>query len=118
MTIASAVSTPGTQLVISRLNPRAWNMPHLVGMRAVATRQSIEVSGVAFMYALAFQMCAATPELFGDTIPRRSGVASLGRCRALLRFRNGAARAQAVDFGGGEPELLENFLVVFSKHRR
>src|SRR5277367_3404739 len=98
MTIASAVSTPGTSLAISRLNPMAWNMPHLVGMRAVATRQSVEVSGVAFMYALAFQICAATPELSGDTIHQLLGVASFGRRGALPRFRNGATRAQAVDF--------------------
>src|SRR3984957_8312413 len=117
MTIASAVSTPGTPLVISRLNPRAWNMPHLVGMRAFATRQSIEVSGVAFMYALAFQIYAATPSYPATQSIQRRGVASLGRRRALLRFRNGAARAEAVDFSGGEPELLENLLVVFSKRR-
>src|ERR1700722_10762150 len=45
-------------------------------------------------------------------------VASLGRRRVLLRFWYGAARAEAVDFGGAEPELLENLLVVFSKRRR
>src|SRR3984885_5724237 len=117
MTIASAVSTPGTPLVISRLNPRAWNMPHLVGMRAFATRQSIEVSGVAFMYALAFQIYAATPSYPATQSTCRWGMASLGRRRALLRFRNGAARAQAVDFSDAEPELLENLVVVFSKRR-
>ena len=32
-------------------------------------------------------------------------------------FRHGAACAEAIDFGGGEPKLLENLLVVFSKGR-
>src|ERR1700722_20185321 len=38
-------------------------------------------------------------------------------CRALGYFRHGAARAEAIDFGGGEPELLENLLVVLSQRR-
>jgi hypothetical protein len=36
------------------LEAAALNMPHLVGMRAVATRQSMPISAVAFMYASSF----------------------------------------------------------------
>src|ERR1700709_1982385 len=34
--------------------------------------------------------------------------------RVLLCFRNGTARKQAIYFDGGESELQENLLVVFS----
>src|SRR3954462_12730214 len=39
------------------------------------------------------------------------------RC-AFLRFRRGAARAQAVDLAGAEAQLLENRLIVLSKRGR
>src|SRR3954447_15752931 len=39
------------------------------------------------------------------------------RC-AFLRFRRGAARAQAVDVAGAEAQLLENRLIVLSKRGR
>src|ERR1700722_7732855 len=62
-----------------------------------------------------FKFSRQRPNYPATPSPRRWAAVSFGRRRALLRFRNGAARAQAVDFGGGEPKLLENLLVVFSK---
>jgi hypothetical protein len=35
----------------ARSKPAALNMPHLVGMRAVATRHSIPIPSAAFIYA-------------------------------------------------------------------
>src|SRR6202051_3688948 len=64
-----------------------------------------------------FKCARLRPSYSATPSTRRWGVASLGRRGALLRFRNGTARSEAVDFGGGESELLENLLVVFSKRR-
>ena len=50
MIIASAVSMRGTAFA-ARSKSAALNMPRLVGMRAVATRQSIPISAADFMYA-------------------------------------------------------------------
>src|SRR5712672_1269192 len=72
----------------------ASNMPHLVGMRADAMRHSVPV-------CTAFIVCAV--------------IAGMALRRALLCFRNGATRPQAVDFIRAEAELLENFLVVLAE---
>src|SRR5258708_27902764 len=40
-----------------------------------------------------------------------------GCCGALLCFRHGAARVQAIDFARAETELVENLFVVFSERR-
>src|SRR5580693_9260372 len=64
-----------------------------------------------------FKFARQRPNYPATPSTRRWGAASFSRRRPLLRFRNGAARAQAVDFSDAEPELLENLLVVFSKRR-
>src|SRR5712675_1783661 len=46
---------------------------------------------------------------------RPDSVATLSRM--FLYFRNGAARAQTIDFGRAKSELPENLLVVFSNFR-
>src|SRR5882762_8104802 len=94
MTIASAVSTRCVPFETSRSYPMASNMPHLVGMRVDATRHSVPV-------CTALIVCAVI-----------AGMALRG---ALLCFRNGATRPQAVDFIRAEAELLENFLVVLAE---
>ena len=51
------------------LKPAAMNMPHLVGMRAVATRQSVPTSFAVFMYASSPRKSVAEMcESFADTL--------------------------------------------------
>src|SRR5438552_11300478 len=48
-TSASAVSTRWTPLSISRSNPNARNIPHLVGSRVEATRAAVPICAVGFI---------------------------------------------------------------------
>src|SRR5713226_6906449 len=94
MTIASAVSTRGVPFDTSRSNPTASNIPHLVGMRADAIRQS----GPTW----------TTPVMF----------ASKGLSRPYLCPRHSAAGMKVFDLGSVEPELSENFVIVLAQARR
>src|ERR1700693_3582306 len=112
MTSASAVSTRRVPFEISRSYPTASNMPHLVGMRADATRQSVSVctalidfSLVSGMRKLRHTHAASRPYLRVWTT----------LCRAFPCLRSGTARAQAVDLARVEAKLFENLFVVLSK---
>src|SRR5271170_2456409 len=91
MTIASAVSTREVPFDTSRSNPTASNIPHLVGMRADAIRQS----GPAWTMPVMF--------------------ASKGLSRPYLCRRYSAAGMKLFDLGSVEPELFENFVVVLAQ---
>src|SRR3954471_10780805 len=106
MTIASADSTRRVPFDTSRSYPMASNFPHLVGMRVAAMRQSSPVSAALIVFAIIPSFLAVLEDL----------PTSL-RC-AFLRFRHGAARAQAVDVARAEAQLLENLLVVLAKRGR
>ena len=90
---------PSVPFETSRSNPMASNIPHLVGMRVDAIRQSMPVCAVLIVSVL-------VPSIALETLRR-----------AFLCFRNGAALAQAVDFARAEAQLLENRLVVLAKCR-
>src|ERR1700680_3784288 len=118
MTSARAVSICALPFA-ARSKPAALNMPHLVGMRAVATRQIIPISAADFMYAHCLldmlPTCACRSPilsvlLFGNRL-------SDGRSRRLLFCRHGTARVQCVDFTRAESDLLEDLLVVCSQRR-
>src|SRR6185312_10193392 len=103
MTIASAVSTRRVPFA-SRSNPMALNMPHLVGMRIDAMRRSALLGAALIVFALVLGILVI-PDMVRHIRLRRT----------LLCFRNGTARAQAVDVGRAEAQLLENLLIVLSK---
>src|ERR1700676_2461648 len=118
MTSARAVSICGLPFA-ARSKPAALNMPHLVGMCALATRQSIPIPAADFMYAhrlvdLLPKCVCRSPILSAFPFGNRL---SDGRSRRLLFCRHGTARVQCVDFTRAEPELLENLLIVFSQRR-
>src|SRR4051812_22786779 len=75
------------------------NLPHLVGMRAEAMRQSAPV-------------CAVAPVLFSC-----ADIGFVSLRRAVLGVRSGTACAQAIDFGGAETELFENLFIMLAKRR-
>src|SRR5947208_440666 len=107
MTIASADSTRRVPFDTSRSYPMASNIPHLVGMRVDATRQSSPVCAALIVFAL-------IPSFLGVLTKDLSRIL---RC-AFLRLRRGAARAQALDVTGAEAQLSENLLIVLSERRR
>jgi hypothetical protein len=57
------------------------------------------------------------PELSGDPTRPLFGSGLIRPPPRAPSLSGRAARTEAVDFGGGEPELLENLLVLFSKRR-
>src|SRR5262249_23090251 len=75
MTSASAVSIFRPPFQISRSKPMALNIPHLVGMRVDAIRQSAPDCAVAStMYSCAgigFELIAGVTDLFGCDWCRR-----------------------------------------------
>src|SRR5271156_3095552 len=99
-----------------RSKPAALNMPHLVGMRAVATRQRIPVSAADFMYAQRLVNLLSKYVCSSPILSAWNRLSDGCSCR-LVFCRHGTARAQCVDFTRAEPELLEDLLIVFSERR-
>src|SRR6266850_6569998 len=85
----SVITSAALPFAPSCTYPIALNSPHLVGMRVDAARLSGPVP-----------------------LPM-----SMRLRRAFRCFRNGATRAQAVDFGRVESQFLENLVVVLSDFR-
>src|SRR5271165_1240806 len=92
-------------------------MPHLVGIRAVATRRNLPVSAAVFIYASESRSLAETPQISGNPHHIRISGSLCSHHRVFFCIRDGTVCVQALDVGRAESELSKNLFIMFSQCR-
>src|SRR5438105_10706736 len=125
--MAAANCSPQSQ----RNDPRISPVKHCAWMRSngatavVGSPRVIASAALALPFApsCTYPVALNRPHFVGMSVDamRRGGPVSMPLAMRLRRtfrcFRNGAARAQAVDFGRVESQFLENLIVVLADFR-